>query len=566
MNDSRRNTFYKAKNSSFIDKKVIISIILVLLILFFGLQFLSHIFFEIGRGEAGPKNIRLLRWSSILSPCEAKPLLEYGSSLLQKSKQSKDQQLLEKSIKYLEKSTGSNMLYYLGYFYSGKAYDWQTVFDYTSFNLAIAAFKKAALIRGNDLQVSKDTMAILLSYWPFLDDKDKDFCTGLLKKTITRIGSKDFNSLLDTWALKNRDINFFEEALKKKPYFYLLAAEKLLQAEIDKDARHKFLSKYTVYSMAQLEEEYQEYRSEKPVGLLKQLKSIFDRLRKNISIYYLKEPKNKSKQKGYSEFKKRVNLDIIELLLAGSGWQKDSRSKTELESFILTYIKDLNSLDEFKSLSDFLTKKEYFSTLLINKKYLNLRLSDLKALYIQQLIAFKSGQYDSVIFDVEKFRRENPFDRKASPTVYNDILLLLTDAYISSRLLTRANSVLKEVKKGDVNLADFYWRKMIIERVIGPDNDEEDSGQQYQLINDSRFVELASPSLKKTVYFVKNNNIEIRFADALYEEIKSAHLLQVFIDGNLVYENYLGNLVFPVKISIPTEKNYSRHTLSIKIR
>jgi len=214
-------------------------------------------------------------------------------------------------------------------------------------------------------------------------------------------------------------------------------------------------------------------------------------------------------------------------------------------------------MDELTIFDDFLTKKKYF------------KLEDLRVSYLKQLIRFKSGQYDSVILDTEKLLDSISYVKKERMKDYNDILLLRTDAYIASRLLTRAMSVLKEVEKNDSNMADIYWRKMQIERIIGPEvggEMDKQKEQLYELIRNSSQVELDSLSKERTLYLIDNNKqVEIQFNPSIKEKIKSSHLLQVFIDGKLFHEAYLSKLELPVKLNIPTEETYSKHTIKIKI-
>ncbi|MCI0471276.1 MAG: hypothetical protein L0Y73_06450 [Candidatus Aminicenantes bacterium] len=566
MNNPNRKDFYMIKKSAPARYKVVISIISIALVFFFGLQFFSQLFSGMAQNKSNPAaadpaatpgKIKFLAWSSLLSPLEAAPQLEYGFALLAGSVRSQDPGMLAKSIHYLKKAIADNMLYYNGHFYLGKAYLEQNVRDHSSFDAAVESFKRAAMIRGNDTRVSMDTMTILLSLAPFLEEKDKKFCIDLLKKTITRINKDDFNSLLDDWALYCKDLNFFKDVLDKMPPYYLLAAQKLGQIEMAADARYEFLAKYTVYYIAELRDLYQQYLAEKPADLLPKLKAIFDNLEKRVFPYYLEKSGNTAGQKSYDEFKRTVNLEILGLLFAREGWQKDARLKTELETYILSYIKDLMATEALKSFHDFLAKKEFFN------------LPDLRAFYIKQTIAFQSGEFESVIMDTEEFKRSISFVKKEFEKDYYDILLLLTDAYISSRLLTRAYAVLKEIDTRVVDAADFYWRKMIIEKVLGPemekDGQQQNAQQQYEIIAGSRIIALDSARLTKTVYITSDKEIEIRFADALYEKIRGAHILGVFIDGKLVYEEYLSGLVFPVKVTVPTEKTHSRHTLDIKI-
>jgi len=482
MNDQGRKGFYKPGTNYLLTNKKVVPVILILLILFFGLQFFSQLFLNLGKGKEEPANTGFLKWSCALFPFEAKPILEYGYRLLRESKQNNDTRMLEESIRYLKKSISVNMLFYNGHLYLGKAYLDLIVREPTIFDGAVAAFKRAARIRGIDNRVSMDTMTIMLSLWPHLNKADREFCTGLFKKSIKRISKEDFMTLLDSWALYCRDIHFFKEGLNKMPQYYVVAARKLGELETDMAARREFLAQHTLYFIAELKGLYQQYQSETTTDLLTKLVNLYNHLDKRVSTYYLEDTSRKKKQKGYLEFKKQVNLDILELLFAEEEWQKNPRLREKLETYIFSYTKELSAMDELQGFEDFLGKKGYFGILS----------SDLRVFYVKQLLAFKSGQYDSVISDTEKFKRA-------------------------------------------------------------------------VLITNSRFIELVSSSAEHTIYLMKNKEVNIRFTDTLYEKIKSYHLLQVLLDGRVIFEEYLSKLVSPLTISVPTEQNYSKHTLRFKM-
>jgi hypothetical protein len=296
MNENvRSHNFIKVKNRDFKKDKKIIRILLIVLLLFFGLQFLSHTFLVIGKNTPDFKNIIFLKLSSYFLPIDAKPLLEYGFVLLKKNQQSQDNQVLEKSISYLKKSISRNMLDYNAHLYLGKAYFFRNMTDHTSFDQAMASLKRAAQIRGSHIGVSMDTMKVLLSMWPFLQTEDKTFCSDLLKKSIKKMKKEDFNSLLEIWSHYSKDVDFFKEALKKEPRYYQAAAEKLLQIEIDMNVRHDFLSKYAAYILAKIQNQYHTYLEEKPVDLLEKLKTLFNHLNRQTTItsYYLITQDNK---------------------------------------------------------------------------------------------------------------------------------------------------------------------------------------------------------------------------------------------------------------------------------
>ncbi|MCK4764548.1 MAG: hypothetical protein KAW12_20275 [Candidatus Aminicenantes bacterium] len=550
--------FFRDYDDSLLKNGTVVRIALTVLVLFFMLQLLSHIFFSIGRSkeEAGSDFLKL---SALLSPMEAKPLLEYGYVLLEESEDATGTLLLEKSIHHIKKAIGSNMLYYNGYLYLGKAYLAQKSSDFTGFSMAVATFKRAALIRWNDPQVSMNTLTLLLSLWPHLTAADRSFTSQLLGKRIKKIKNEDFHTLVDTWALYCRDVELFREILQKRPRFYRDVARKLGRLEIEMAARQEFLTKYAVFSLVRLKERYQELRLAQGPDLLRDFKAILKNLESQIAGYLFFAPVNKAERESSSEFKKQLKLDILELLFARQDWKKGPRQLAALEDFVLSFVNDISSVSEINDFSDFLNREKYF----------DLKAANIRVFYIEQMLDFKSGRYDAVIEDTEKYIKSIVVVKEEHLKAYTDVLLLLTDAYISSRLLTRALDVLAEINRSKVTGPEFYWRVKQIEQVIGPEDagEDKDKEQQLALITGSRFIELASLRLRKTVYLNDKKNLEIVFADTLYEKekMKSAHLLQVFIDEELLYEGYLSKLEFPVSVTAPSERRFSRHDVLIKI-
>jgi hypothetical protein len=546
-------------------KKVIVyRLIVAALFVFFWLQFLSHTFFFIGENKPNFQNLPYLELSSRCFPFDAKPPCEYGYVLLKRQQQypgnaSRD---LKTGIEYLKKSFHANMLYYQAYFYLGNAYLIENIEDPTRLDQAMEAFKRAASIRRHNTSLSMDVMSLQLSMWPFLREEDKTFCTDLFDKSLKKLSREDFNSLLETWGLYSKDVNFFKDVLKKRPEFYQAAAQKMLHQQIHLEVRQEFLSGFAAHKLSRFQQQYQGYQAKPPPHLLEKLKQLFKHLTNEPSIhYYLLNPENEFNQKNYFEFKKRLNIDILQLLFSKEGWKKDLQQRSELRTFILSHINDLSSIDQVDTFYDFLKDYDYF----------DLSDSAIRIFYIEQLLKFKSGQYDTVITETEDWMLSVSIVKKEYREVYSDILLLLTDAYISSDFLFQALEVHNKIEITDVNLAEVYLRKMRIEDVIGPEDEKdektgEQKNRQYELIRSSRLIELNSPSMEKTVYLIdNNNNIEIQLSDSLKNSIKTFRLLQVFCNGRLFYEAYPGQLTFPIVISLPIKENYSRCTLNIKI-
>jgi hypothetical protein len=544
-------------------KKIVYRIIPLALLLFFGLQFLSHMLFFIGENKPDFQNLPYLKLSSLCFPIDARPLCENGFVLLKKQRQSPGNAShdLKTGIDYLKKSLQTNMLYYQAHFYLGNAYLYENIQDPTRLDQAMEAFKRAARIRGHNTRLSSDVIHLLLSMWPFLRDEDRTFCTGLLDKSLKKLKPGDFDSLLETWGLYSMDVNFFKDVLKKRPEFFQAAAKKMLHLNIHLEARQEFLSSFAAHKLSRFLQQYQVYTAKPSPQLPEKLKQLFRYLTTEPSMhYYLLKPENKFNQKNYSEFKRRLNLHILQLLFSQEGWQKDLKLRRELRTYILSYINDLSSIEQMYTFYDFLVQKRYF----------DLSASVLSIFYIDQLMKFKSGQYDTVISETENLRKSVSYVKKDHLEDYSDILLLLTDAYISSDLLFQALKVLNEIEITAANLTEVYWRKMRVEDVIGPEKEEDEKTSQqknlqYELIRGSRRIELSSPSLEKNVYLIDNNTIEIQLSNSLQNSNKTFRLLQVFINGRLFYEAYPGQLTFPVEISLPITEKYSRYTLGIRM-
>jgi len=343
-------------------KKIVYRSILAALIIFFGLQFLSHMFLFIGENKPDFQNLPYLELSSRCFPLDAAPPCEYGLVLLKKQQSPGSASLdLQTGIDYLKKSLHANMLYYQAHFYLGNAYLYENIGDPTRLDQAMEAFKRAASIRPHNTRLSTDVINLLLSMWPFLREEDKSFCTGLLDKSLKKLTPGDFDTMLATWGLYSMDVNFFKDVLKKRPEFYQAAAQKMLHLNIHPETRQEFLSSLAAYKLSEFLRQYQAYTTEPSPQLPEKLKQLSRHLTTETAMhYYLLKPENKFNQKNYFEFKKRLTLHILQLLFSQEGWQKDMQQRSELRTFILSYINDLSSIEQMYTFYDFLVQNKYF--------------------------------------------------------------------------------------------------------------------------------------------------------------------------------------------------------------
>jgi len=545
--------------------KKIISTILLLLMVFFTLQMLSHLFLKLGEGKSGGKASGLFKSSALLMPLDAEPAYKYAYALLFENAESQNNEMILKSIRAFEKSLHHNVLFYQAHYYLGKALFFYNQPESPYFDRGLRAFKRAALIRGNkNDNIATDTLILMLSQWPLLNDEDKIFCRDLLESSIQLLQGKNFDSILEVWRLYCRDIDFFKGILKKNPEYYLTIARELNRMGTNLEMRQEFLSAYEVQRLKWLKTTYQQYRQES-IDLLTRLKNLYGNFK--IEGYYRLAKNTGFDEKDYLDFKKKLELHIIQLLFDQPGWQTDTKKRQEIEKYIFDYFSDFPSKKEVEHLSELLNKNDFFSQLL------NLTTSHLPVFYIQQLVHFKLGNYNGVIEDIERLRQTVAFVQKEHMKDFTDILLLLSDAYVENKLLTLAMSLLEEIEKVSPGLLDTYWRMKKIESIIGAGNrgegeeEEEEKlrAEKYRAVMDSRFIEVPLLPFRKTVYLVDSHDIVIHIDDQLKAKLEPGNLFQVFIDGKIYYEAYISQLKEEDSIEVKFEASPAKCEVLVKI-
>ncbi len=546
----------------FRNSEKIIKTVIILLIIFFTLQMLSHLFLKLGEGKTVGKTSGLFKSSALLMPLDAEPAYKYAYALLFENVESQNNEMILKSIRAFEKSIHHNVLFYRAHYYLGKALFFYNQPGSPYFDRGVRTLKRAALLRGNkNSNISTDTLVLLLSQWPLLSDEDKTFCRDLLENSIELLRGKNFESILEVWRLYCQDIDFFKGILKKNPAYYLTIAQELNRMGFNLEMRQEFLSAYEVQRLDWLKTMYRQYREES-IDRLARLKNLYGN--SNIEGYYRLAKNTDFNEKDYLDFKKELNLLIIRLLFDQPGWQTDTQKRQEMERYIFDYFNDSPSRKEVDRLYELLNKNDFFSQLL------DFSTSQLRNFYIKQLVHFKLGDYNKVIEEIERLRQSVAFVQKEHIKDYTDILLLLSDAYVENKLLTLAQSMLEEIEKVSPGLMEIYWRMKKIESIIGIDNegegeDVEGRAEKYREVMDSRFIELSSLDTRKTVYLVDSHDIVIRIGDPLQAKLKPGNLFQVFIDGKIYYEAYISQLMEEDSVEVKLDSSPAQCEVLVKI-
>jgi hypothetical protein len=94
--------------------------------------------------------------------------------------------------------------------------------------------------------------------------------------------------------------------------------------------------------------------------------------------------------------------------------------------------------------------------------------------------------------------------------------------------------------------------------------DQETEARIKKIIN-SRVVELKKTRVKKTIYFLDVPVIVIQLGEKFRGKIKNKHLLQVFVDGWIYFEQYLSDIEDKVEVKVEDGER-KKVEVEIKIR
>lgn len=509
-----------------------IKVLLFVLMVFFTLQLVSQLLFKLAESRGGEGQLGLLSWSSRFMPPDAEPVFLYAYTLLMGNEERRDNRVTLESIREFERSLVRNRLYYNSYYYLGKAL---LLYDFPRspyFDRAAAAFKRASLLRGaKNPGIAADTLVLMLSRWPFLTDDDKHFCRELMEKSGPMLGKENVNLILDAWQLYCRDIDFLKAFLKRTPKFYPAAARQLSQLEIQLPVRQAFLARYEVYLLNWLEIVCRQYRSLPDVPL-EHLKYYYKK--STVDGYHRLAKDPDFDEDRYLELRRKLILDILRLVFAPGEWQSDPAKQKDIREYTLEYMNICRSRKDMQALEELLDRNAFFDS------------RDLKDFSIIQRFYSKTGNRRALVSETERLLRSIGYVRKGHMNDYIDILLALSDAYVKNNLLTRSAALLREVEKMSPGLPAVHWRIMKIETIIGDWREQGESRgrkreKDRQILN-SRYIELHSFNTLKTVYLLDSGEITIFMSEGLKKKLKDRHLFQVFIDGKIRYEVYIGQL------------------------
>jgi len=529
-------------------------------VIFFQVHFLSDIYLVVGDSMGTGKKLAFYKLSHKIFPFDPTAAYKYGYILLESGYENKNDALILESIDWFKKAASRNPFHYYSHYYLGKSYLFYNYPNSQYFNEAISQFKKAAIIRGSNRTIALDTCKILLSMWPLLSDEDKQFCQHLLSQSMTRFLWEDFAGIIEPWWLYSKDKIFLEQLLEKKPVFFNKVAGKLVQLGAPLSLRWEFLAKYEKFLLEEVNGKYQSLSFQKEnewepfLPLLEDLKTI--------KAYYKLARDDTFDEEKYRHLKNEILYQVIDALFEASSREKNQTKKYagELNRYIDEYIKGDLPREQIFKFKEYLKKKDFFKP------------NDFISLYFYYLPEFKLGNFSGLISDIESLKKSITYINEDKQDSYIRLLLLLADSYEASNLLSLAEKTLREIISLQPDNLDAQFSLLRIRSVFGEDSADKGKINENidSLKNSSKFA--LNPlnidrEIKKPVYPLDSNSIEITFAEGLKEQRKKS-LLQVFVDGRIDYENYISLLPQVVRVEIKPgaiENKMSKHMVEVKV-
>jgi len=507
----------------------------LVLAVFFLSQFATEIFFLAGpRLREGKKfwepsqGLKDLALDSRLYTEAAFAWLEAGTSAA-------DENAVKTSMALLGRALRLNPLDYQARYYLAKAYLRFSAVNNDYFDLGVRELTRAARIRGSNKQIALDCARVFFSLWPLLDDEDKTFAFDLLAASMPVLSWAEFSPLVESWSLYVQDAPLLTELLKRKPEFFGPAADQLVAAAIPMELRRQLLSLYEVNTLDALERRYNELELQGVIGL-DDARSLLGQMRR-LKGYYRLQPGSGFSPEKQAKLQRALLLQVISGLLTDAKAQANPATASQVREYIQIYIADHSGLNELDDLQKLLEEKNYFKS------------NDFPSLYLKTLITYKKGSYGDIISEIEALRKTISFVKKEQLADYTNILLLLVDSYYSSKLMTAAESVTRELYESQPDNPDVLFRVLRIRNILGAEGAADPVlDAKLQTVQNSRFINVVKANGVYDVFLFNQPWIEITLDPALLAQLSPKQLLQVFVDGRIAFESYVDAL--PAKIAI----------------
>ncbi len=445
---------------------------------------------------------------------------------------------MKKSMSLLRQALKRNPLDYQARYYLAKAYLQFSAVDGDYFDMAVRELKRAALIRGSNKQIALDCgQGIFFSLWPLLEEEDKTFATDAS-------GQRHAGALLagiqsaagDVVALCPGFVPAHGTAASASPNSSTWPPTSWWPPPSPWSSAANFSPCMKSIPLTPWNDVTTNWacrgRSD-----LDDARSLLNQLRRLKGYYRLQTGSGFAPEK-LARLQRELLLRVISGLLGDAKAARLIPNQCRrVREYIQKYIADHSGLNDLDDLQKLLEEKNYFKD------------NDFPSLYLKTLITYKKGSYGDIIAEIEALRQTISFVKKEQLADYTNILLLLIDSYYSTKLMTAAEKVAKELYESQPDNSDVLFRVLRIRNILGVEGAPDPIlDAKLETVDNSRFLILNKTNSSHDVFLFNAPEIEIVLDPSLLAQLKPKQLVQVFVEGRIAFENYVDGL--PEKIVI----------------
>ena len=472
-------------------------------------------------------------------------------ALLEAAAASGKEAQVKRAMRLLVQGIRRNPLDYQARYYLSKLYLRFSAIDNDYFNLGVSELKRAATIRGSNKSIALDCGKVFFSLWPLLEEGDREFCSRLLAGVMPAVSWSEFSPLVELWSLYVQDAPLLMNLLQLKPDFFGPAAEQLAASQLPLAKRWEMLALHEANTLDSLERRSNELGLQGRISLA-DARSLLNQARA-IKGYHRLSPGVGFKLDTYLKLRRALLIDVIDAMIGPA--RNDAQQSVQLREMIEYHIAAHPGLGELDQLQKLLQDRNYFQE------------NDFPSLRLKTMIAYKKSDHNGVIAEIESLRKGISFVKKEQAADYTDIQLLLLDSYYSSKLMTAAEAIARELYQNQPDNPDVLWRVLRIQNILGVEG-RPDPELQAKLtqVRDSRLLTVDRFHVPHFAYLFNEPVIEVTLAPDLRATITPGQLAQVFVDDQIAFESYGRNLPEKIVIGPPWIKIESKAAVKVLVK
>jgi len=520
----------------------------------------SHLYYRAkNKVEDTEKKITVLEKANIIYPFNDRVFYELGKAYFDLGVSSLEEKALRdtyfrKSIENFSKSLRINPASFFSHFSFAQSLLYMSYISPSSNINYHDEYKKAALLTGHNPQIFYEVGKILLSRWPALSEKERDFSLELLEKILIKKDKEKLQTIMQIWDLNVKDYEAMERILPEDSRVYRMYAQFLGEKSLSLEIRQKMLARAEFLDFLKVKEvhdsalrdlQYYQLRD-----AFRQFKHCLNSL-KRINFYQGFTPKELINLSEFRSLYKSVNLNLAKCLL------EEGHKLTEVESYLRTYLELEDELPAIRELEAFLRDRDLI------RKGLEAKFDDLERLSFQIFLYFKNIRYRDIV-RIGRLLQQSfivvPEERKRD---FVEVLQLVGDSFQKIDFVYDAGEFYQKALDQDPDNLKTLLRMRQNYEWLNYDEKVKEINERIKKLLTSEEIIPKNPLISKgrkysqtLILDGKNINLYLQFK---IDNEGINPLISVFFNGRVVWENYLKEDI----ITIPLETRVGKNTLMV---